>query len=135
MMDQQLVKILQDNGQYFETCLHYCRIPPYKIRFVFPNQQEMEFNGHDLFECLISLRRELETRNWKILCNGSRIDVNRSGMSSQMSGGTVLYVMKQLGEQAKFEDNVYIFDECDPELIATVAEQEKFRDTWFDSLE
>jgi hypothetical protein len=133
-MNQQLVKILQDDGQYFETYIYYAQLPSCKIRFIFPDQKEIEFDGYDLFECLIDLRRELEKKNWRILCNGSRIDVHRSSMSSQMAGGTVLYVMKQLGEQAKFEDNVYIFDECAPELIATVAEQEKFRDTWFDSL-
>jgi hypothetical protein len=133
MMDQRLVKILQENGQHFETHLYYSRTPPCKIRCTFPDQKDMEFNGDDLFECLIALRKELEIKNWKILCHGSRIDVTPSSMSRQMAGGTVLSVMK-LGEQSKFENNVYIFDECDPELIATVAEQEKFRNIWFDSL-
>jgi len=89
--------------------------------------------GGDYFESLIKIRENLEARDWKILCNGARVDVYPSRMSRQMSMGLKAYTLK-LGVQASLRDLVDILDEAELEKIGTIVEQINNYRLWVSSL-
>jgi hypothetical protein len=50
-----------------------------------------EKSGDDLYECLIRLRMELESRGVFLCCQGAKSNVFPSGMLRQMSNGRLAY--------------------------------------------
>ncbi|MEL4898625.1 hypothetical protein [Crocosphaera sp. Alani8] len=95
--------------------------------------QDIEIEGHDYFKCLIDLRIELEKQNYYLLCNGARRDVNCSGMSREASSGLYGHIMR-LGKYIDLDDEVYIFDYAEPDLVVSVSEQEEFNELHRSSL-
>lgn len=87
----------------------------------------------DCFAALQVIRRKAEGRGWSICCKGARRNVWPSAMSRQMGGGVKAYIL-EMGRQGRADELVEIFEEDSPELYATVADQESFAMTWFDSL-
>ncbi|CAN3985909.1 hypothetical protein [Kitasatospora purpeofusca] len=83
--------------------------------------------GDDIFDALSHIRLQIEPLGYQLLCNGARIDAYPSGMSRDMSGGTVLYVLK-LGRGA--QQRVSIFDRAAPASVGTVAAQREFFESW-----
>lgn len=49
--------------------------------------ERFESAGQDVFDCLLSLRQELEERGLQIRVNGACVDVWPSPMSRSMGGG------------------------------------------------
>jgi len=81
------------------------------------------------FFSLAKLRGQLEEMNAFILCNGARIDVYPSAMSSV---GEMAYEL-EMGKQAT--KLVNIFEPYDREAgIATFSAQKKYREIWIESL-
>jgi hypothetical protein len=132
-MQVKPVRIQISDNTLLEGQISFSTRPPWKVRLICPNFKELEFENQDLFECLIDLRQEIEKKNWKLLCNGSRIDVYPSRMLREMNGAGRAYILK-IGEQARTEDIVHIFDYAALELIGSISEQENFHETWFRSL-
>jgi hypothetical protein len=92
------------------------------IRFSF-DKKPIDFVNYDFFECLIDLRLYLEHRKCFPLCNGARIDVHCGGMLREASKGCWGYILKGNENIVQDEDEVYIFDFADLELMATVDQQ------------
>lgn len=107
--------------------------PPWWIRLKIKGQEDKEFHGADLFECLCQVRLALESANCLVLCNGARIDVYPSRMSREMGGGRKAYVLK-MEKQTQHEDLIDIFDPAPKDLIAPVVTQRDYYDKWLKSL-
>jgi hypothetical protein len=82
----------------------------------------------DLFECLRTIRRELEATGVRLCCNGARVDVWPSGMAREMGGGTQAYILR-MGRAAQRSDLVSIFD---PAPVEAVDDQETYARRWLD---
>ena len=89
--------------------------------------------GDDLFECLRELRRRLDPKDIRILCNGARVDAYPSRMCREMGRGRKLYILT-LGKPPDSSDLICIFDHAQADRIGTVAEQRGFYERWLRSL-
>jgi hypothetical protein len=89
------------------------------------------FEGSDLFDALMSLRKQLEGAGFRLLCAGARRDVYPSGMARSMGNARKAYIF-ELGKPAT--ELVDIFAEARPEQVGTVDEQQRFRQQWMTSL-
>lgn len=87
----------------------------------------------DCFAALQIIRRAAEARNWNICCKGARRNAWPSAMSRDMGGGFKAYSLT-MGQRARTDSLVEIFDADVPELYTSVAEQEAFARAWFESL-
>ena len=89
--------------------------------------------AHDFFEALVMLRKKLETENVWLCCNGAAENVYPSAMARSMGGGLKAYKLT-LGEQAKTEDLVAIFEDSLGLPPSPVLTQQAFYDQWLRSL-
>lgn len=89
--------------------------------------------GPDAFDALAGVREQLEPSGWRLAVQGARRDTYPSGMARDMGGGFSVYVLR-IGQPPGREDLVRTFDEADPALLATVAEQEEHWRRWRDAL-
>lgn len=96
--------------------------PPWKLRLGLDGR-EYAAVGDDLFDCLNSIRHQLEREGRQICCQGARSDVYPSGMTSQMSGGRKAYRLYR-DRKSTLSDVVDIFDPEDCRGVTTVQEQE-----------
>jgi len=85
----------------------------------------------DYFEALVTVRRELDRRGLRLCCQGARKDVWASGMSRDMSGGLLGYVLRDGTTVAHPGDHVHIFAPAMPELVGTVEEQRRHAERWY----
>lgn len=95
--------------------------------------ESFESGGDDLFDCLLSVRRNLEERDLQICVNGACINVWPSSMARSMGGGLRAYRMT-IGKQAHMKDLVDIFAMAEGGRLGTIAEQMQYRADWFKSL-
>ena len=130
---QENLAIINSSGSICRCNVQFARKEPWCIIFECIGFDSQRFEGNDLFDCLVKLRRHLEKQDCLILCNGSRIDVYPSGMSRQMSGGRVAYIMK-IGEVTKSGDIVDIFEPADKTLVSTVEQQKEYHSRWVASI-
>jgi hypothetical protein len=86
----------------------------------------------DLFECLRTIRRQLEPTGARLCCNGARVDVWASGMARDMGGGRKAYIL-QMGRREP-SDLVSIFDPAPVETLGTVDEQETYAHRWMNQV-
>ncbi len=107
--------------------------PKCSIQFTSSVSQNIEAKGHDYFQCLINLRIELEKKNYYLLCNGARRDLNCGGGIRRASCGCLGYIIK-LGKYLDMVDIVNIFDYAKPDLVASVSEQKQYYDFYKSSL-
>jgi len=96
--------------------------------------ERFERAGEDVFDCLLSIRQELEERGMQIHVNGACVDVWPSPMSRSMGGGRRAYRMT-FGQQALTKDLVDIFDMAEDGRLGTISEQTQYRADWFKSLD
>ena len=87
--------------------------------------RDIEVEGHDYFKCLTNLRIELEKQNYYLLCNGARKDISCGGMLRESSDGCGAYIIR-VGEYCHLDEDLYIFDYAEPDLVVSVREQEEF---------
>lgn len=134
-----LIKVKSDPSCQSKCVISYDRVvsyrgePPCVLTFQSSELGEHQFSGIDVFECLCNLRRFLEEKGWRILCNGARFDAYPSGMSRDMSGGHKLYIRK-IGQHPQRSDLVKIFDKAEPEKIGTIEEQLSYYKQWLESI-
>jgi hypothetical protein len=88
------------------------------------------FRETDIFKAMQTLREYLEAKGCQLLCAGARPDVWPSGMSRDMGGGRIAYVI-QLGKQAT--EWIDIFDYAEPAVVGTVQQQREFVEAWYAS--
>lgn len=89
----------------------------------------LEARATDLFEALVSIRRQLEPEGWFVAVQGSRLDAYPSGMARDMGGGERIYVIRP-GIPARREDLVDTLAPADPSTVATVAAQQEYWERW-----
>lgn len=82
------------------------------------------------FTCLQALRKKLFQKGVGICCYGAKTNVYPSPM---MMNSFKAYLLT-LGQQAKMEDVVDIFDFCELNENGTVEEQDLFYQKWLKSL-
>ena len=83
----------------------------------------------DVFEALVRLRRQLEPDGLMIAVQGARRDTYPSGMARDMGAGMKVYVLHP-GLRGRRGDLVETLDDALPDELATVDEQQAFRDAW-----
>lgn len=136
MVEQQvtleLMGVKTQLGRASECQLDYENTFPCTIKFESPDLGHHSFHAKDLFECLCELRRFLEARDWRILCNGARLDAYPSAMSRQMGGGARLYPLR-MGEHPKRNEILKIFDKTQIDKVGTVDEQRAYYEKWVGS--
>jgi hypothetical protein len=81
-----------------------------------------KYLGVDLFECLISVRADLESQSLLLCCQGARKNVSPSGMTRQMSNGRLAYLLP-VGRPVSDEDLVDVFAPADCSEVVSVADQ------------
>ena len=87
-------------------------------------------DGPDLFEALVSVRRQLEPWRITLVCNGARRDVYPSPMLRQSASGRRAYVLTLPRTSAR-PKTVDIFDEAPVgSVLVTVDEQRAAFDEW-----
>ncbi len=87
----------------------------------------------DFFETMIKLRLDLEREGALLCCFGASENVYPSSMARQMGAAILAYRMR-LGAPALQKDLVNIFETDETVVPATVAQQEDFRQRWYESL-
>jgi hypothetical protein len=87
----------------------------------------------DYFEGLCQIRNQLEKEGVRPACFGSSQNVYPSSMSRDMGGGLKAYRL-YLGQNARIEDLVEIFDTGPDMKPVTVDEQRAFYEDWLRSL-
>lgn len=121
-------------GGRMETCsVSHTDIPPWTLEFENENLGRISFAGPDLFECLCQLRRWLAERDFRILCNGARIDAWASSMSRGMGGARKVYVTR-MGLHTTRDDLVPIFGETTVDKLGSVEEQANYHTKWLESV-
>ncbi len=102
--------------------------PRYRIELVLRGDL-FTATGPDMFEALLRLRRQLEPYGYAVAVQGARRDVWPSGMARDMGGGMKAHVMRP-GQDATLSGLVQTLDDAPVDLLGTIAEQEKHRDSW-----
>jgi hypothetical protein len=133
MKSQKLSVYLDNDHTVIEGMINIASTPPWVIEFTAHGFPTFVFENKDLFECLIDLRKELAKFSCRPLCHGARLNIHPSSMSREMGGGRVACIL-HLGEQAKREDMVDIFEYAEPHLIVLFDEQKNFYRNWTKSL-
>lgn len=88
------------------------------------DEKSRQYPGVDLFDCLLSLREDLESRGLLLCCQGARKNVSPSGMTRQMSNGRLAYALLP-ERQVSDDDLVEIFAPADCGDVASIAEQKE----------
>ena len=101
------------------------------VRLTLPDGSTVEATKSDLFEALRTIRREIESRDLVLLCNGSRRDVYPpSGLTRQWIGGRKAYILR-LHVEPNMDDVVDIFAPTQEEFVASVQEQRAYFEAWW----
>ncbi|GHU38247.1 hypothetical protein FACS1894192_09370 [Bacilli bacterium] len=90
---------------------------------------EYTVTNYNYFEALQELRLILEQENLQILCNGAAINVFPSPMMLGMGTGRTAYKLK-MGQKAKIEDTVDIFETDDSLEFGSVSKQKEYYFEW-----
>jgi hypothetical protein len=97
------------------------------------SRSDFSASGTDFFEALLSLRRQTEPQGIRLNVYGASRNVWPSGMARSMGLGLKAYRMTK-GKQALSKDLVNIFASGPDVEPVSIAEQEQFKNEWFDSL-
>ncbi len=111
--------------------LEISNVPPCWIQAFGEDFDGTKFEDRDLFQALIAIRREIEQKGGKLLCQGSRRDVFPSAMSRSMGSGRKAYITR-MGHPSNVR--VDIFEDAEPDEVGTVDEQAEYHEKWFASL-
>lgn len=135
MSDHREVKVELENavGEQVPATITFSRRAPWSLRLDAQGLESIDAQASDLFECLVSVRKKLQERGFKLLCNAARRDVYPSGMSRQMSGGACAYVLR-MGHPGKSKDIVNIFDPASKDVVASIEDQKEYFEKWSKSL-
>lgn len=133
MLKDSWIKAKLSDGSSAQCRIEYSTELPYTLLVSGLGYERYQISGRDHFDSLVILRRELEERGIQLLCAGACPNVQPSGMSRSMGGGTVAYRLI-IGRPALREDLVEIFDEVEAEAVGTIEQQELYLRQWGESL-
>ncbi|URM99439.1 hypothetical protein LUW76_36825 [Actinomadura madurae] len=116
--------------------------PPWRLTLQDGNGREWSAEADDLFAAFQEIRRSTDGEGIKLCVNGARRDAHPSGMSRDMGGGRMLYVLPArrglrvllvLLRRRRFRSMVYIFDPAPCEAVVSVDEQVRYFKDWVGS--
>ncbi len=128
------LEIVDSCGNVFECEANIEKGEPCRIQLYGEHVELTHFEGEDLFVCLTNIRLELEKKGFLVACNGAREDVYPSGMSRQMSLGSVAYITS-LGNPTQRKNLVNIFEPTLVDKVTSVGAQKEYHEKWLKSLE
>jgi hypothetical protein len=133
-MSSAVLHIRRRCGQEVEATAEVADAEPWSIRVKLPTEDgPRTYEGPDLFECLVALRREVERSGDQVVCAGARRDVYPSRMAREMGGGRLAYVLRA-GQPAGRKDLVDIFAPAEAGLVGSVDEQRRNFEAWLEML-
>lgn len=95
--------------------------------------QKFIYKSENFFSALHALRKEFETINIQIVCNGAVKNIYPSPMQMSMGSGRKAYKLS-MGQQAKNSDVVDIFDYEEGLDFVNIEEQSKYYAEWLKSV-
>ena len=128
------LKIQHENGTIVEgEIIQYIGLEPCKIKFISSVTLDIECTNINFFECLIDLRQKLVILNYRLLCNGARLDSYVFHKDLQMLKGDVVFILNH-GKIPSEHEWTSIFNEAKHNSIASVEDQKKYYESWLDSI-
>jgi hypothetical protein len=97
-----------------------------------PSLGKVSASGHDLSAALAGVRAVVEPQGARVLCNGARRDATVSGMLSQSTGASRVYLLDGV-PRGQHPNTAGIFDPAAPELVGTLSEQDDYKRKYFDT--
>lgn len=133
-VEEVVVRAVGSGGGEFKCRIEREMVPGvgYRMRAILDGQPPVEVEAGDYFEALRLIRRQFEEDGLRLCCAGARRDVWASGMQRDMGGGLTAYVLS-LPRIAARPAEVSIFEPAPLELVATVVDQERFFESWWNS--
>jgi hypothetical protein len=112
-------------GEQAQVSLEISDNQPVGIKMSDDELGTVEFNGVDLFDCLINVRKLLELNGRLLCCQGASSSVIPSGMTRQMTNGRLAYRLRSDGAALSDDDLVDIFAPAECSEVVDVAEQRR----------
>lgn len=116
-----------------KCCLLISESEPWCIELICSSFEKEKYDGDDLFEALIKMRKKLEEKDMLILCNGAKKNISPSGMSRSMGGGRKASYI-EIGSPVKSGNLVDIFDYAERNKVVSVLKQKQYFMEWVESL-
>ena len=117
------------NGEFYDGNLK-CIFNSDLVNFQFTYEENIIIISNQFpFFALVELRLQLEQKQIKIVCEGSRYDVYPSGMQLDSFAACELEISKPVTNLVDILDDTQLINK-----ISTVKEQENFYNKWLESL-
>ncbi len=130
----RVLRIKDDKNSIIEgEITQYIGIEPCKIKFTSPVTSDIECININFFKCLVDLRQELANLNYQPLCNGARLDTYVFSKDLQIVNGDMVFLLNH-GKIPNENDWMPIFNDANPELIASIESQRKYYESWLNSI-
>ncbi|MFC4335329.1 hypothetical protein [Salininema proteolyticum] len=128
---KELRAYVKSGEAYVDVTVGVLHLPP-TLQVAVPGLDfESDYSESTLWDSLISLRKDLEDFGYILCCQGSRREVQPSGMQLDMGATRDAYVFKEGALELAQKNKVDILDPVPREQAATVAEQrETIRERW-----
>lgn len=125
-------EVLTSSGERQPISLAYARCTPWPLDVRFADGSSRHFREWTLWHNVLKLREELESVGSRLLCVASLPNVVVSGMLLDMLGGQIVYRV-HMGQIARSEDQIEVFQPAAPGDVGTVADQNYFKAQWLGS--
>lgn len=102
----------------------------YALSLESPNGDSWESRASNAWDALRKLREKIEPINYRLCCNGARVDAYVSPMSISMTNGGFVYILPRWRQPRLRRDMVEIFAYAPPVKVGTISEQDEFFDRW-----
>ncbi|GAA4179348.1 hypothetical protein GCM10022252_00720 [Streptosporangium oxazolinicum] len=122
MTDRVTLTTINSSGLRGHVTLEIPDRPPLTVMVAHEKRPAWEVHGVDLFECLIEIRKDLESKGILLCCQGARPDVFPSGMARQMGDGRFAYHLRR-DRKITSEDMVDIFSPAEPSEVVSIEDQ------------
>jgi hypothetical protein len=86
----------------------------------------------DVFECLLTLRDDVERTGVRLCCNGARRDAWASGMQRDMGRGTSVYLLADVPRGTR-PPQVDTLGSAPADAVVSVQEQRAWHSDWLES--
>ena len=123
------LEVLTPSGAREPIHLTHGAVVPWPLDVLFPDGIRKQYRERTLWHNVLRLREDLEATGKHLLCAASRPNTTVSAMMLDMLGGSSVYQVT-LGERARLESRVHLFQPAAPEEVATVAQQADFTSQW-----
>ncbi len=101
----------------------------YRLTLTAPDGASWSSEKGDVFECLLTLRDEIEPLGFRLCCNGARKDAWASGMLRDMGMGKSVYLLAD-ARKGERPPQVGTLEAAPADMIVTVEEQRRWYADW-----